>query len=227
MTIHTVFRNRIQAGQLLGEEVRKRFEQKNQLPADILVLGLPRGGVPVAFEVAAALKSQLDVFVVRKLGAPGQEELAMGAIASGGTIVLNHDVMLNCHISQSEFQQAIMQEEKELKRRESLYRNGREPLVISKKTIVLVDDGLATGATMKAAIAAIRQLDPKQIMVAVPVAARSTYDKIESLADDVICLETPDVFNSVGNWYKDFDQTTDEDVCRLLSDITLGDGSEK
>ena len=183
---------------------------------DVLVLGLPRGGVPVAYEVAAALKAPLDVFVVRKLGVPGQEELAMGALASGGVRVLNQDVVETLGIAPDVIELATRREQEELERRERLYRGDRPPLAVAGKTVVLIDDGLATGSTMRAAAAAVKQQDPRRVVIAVPVAARPTCDDLRGLVDQLVCVATPAQFYAVGQWYGDFGQTTDEEVRELL-----------
>jgi predicted phosphoribosyltransferase len=184
---------------------------------DVFVLGLPRGGVVVAGEVARALGVPLDVIVVRKLGVPGQEELAMGAIASGGIRVLNRDVVQPLHITTGEIDAVADRELDELMRRERSYRDARPPPDIQGRTILLVDDGIATGATVYAAIAALRQHQPARIVVAVPVAAPSTCRDLLSVAEDVICVVTPESFYAVGAWYDDFAPTTDEEVCAVLA----------
>jgi predicted phosphoribosyltransferase len=183
---------------------------------DVLVLGLPRGGVPVAYEVARGLQVPLDVFVVRKLGAPGHEELAMGAIASGGVQVINQDVVHQLQISQLDIEAAALRETLELERRERDYRNGCPPLEVHGRTAILIDDGLATGATMRAAIAALRQRDAGKIVVAVPVAAPRTCAEMERYVDEMVCLLTPQDFQAVGEWYEDFSQTSDQEVRHLL-----------
>ena len=185
----------------------------------MLVLALPRGGVPVAAGVAAALGAPLDVFIVRKLGVPGQEELAMGAIASGGVRVLNDEVLGYVPVPAAAIDRVTAREQKELERREREYRGDRPPLDVEEKTVIVVDDGLATGSTMRAAVEALRQLDPRAIIVAVPVAAPSTCEAFRSIADDVLCLATPEPFQAVGLWYEDFEQTTDEEVHRLMGRI--------
>ncbi len=178
----------------------------------MLVLALPRGGVPVAFEVALALDVPLDIFVVRKLGAPGHEELAMGAIASGGVRVMNAEVLDALRITPLQIEQAAVREAQELERREQLYRRGRAALEVSGKSILLVDDGLATGYTMRAAIAALRQKDPLRIIAAVPVSARSACEELDKEADAAVCLYMPLEFMAVGQWYRNFAQTSDEEV---------------
>jgi len=206
------FRDRIEAGQLLGREVARRIGKRDK----VIVLGLPRGGVPVAFHVAQALDAPLDVFVVRKLGVPGHEELAMGAIASGGVRVLNRDVLSYVPISQKTIDAVAAREEQELQRRERSYRGARPPLQLRGRTVVIVDDGLATGSTMRAAIAAVRKMEPQAIIVAVPVAAPQTCEEFRKEVDEMVCLRTPDPFQAVGLWYDDFSQTTDEEVHDLI-----------
>jgi len=206
------FRDRVEAGQLLGREVARRIGKRE----DIIVLGLPRGGVPVAFHVAQALDAPLDVFIVRKLGVPGHEELAMGAIASGGVRVLNRDVLSYVPIPQKTIDAVAAREEQELQRRERSYRGARPPLELRGRTVVIVDDGLATGSTMRAAIAAVRKMEPQAIVVAVPVAAPQTCEEFRREVDEMVCLRTPDPFQAVGLWYDDFSQTTDEEVHDLI-----------
>jgi putative phosphoribosyl transferase len=193
---------------------------------DVLVLALPRGGVPVAYEVAKQLGAPLDVFVVRKLGVPGREELAMGALASGSALVLNRDVVSGLRIPQSAIEAVVREEQKELERRERAYRGALPPLDVRGKTVILVDDGLATGSTMRAAVAGLRQLGPKRIVVGVPIAAESTCEELSAEVDDIICAATPEPFYAVGLWYEDFSQTTDEEVRELLesgrSDVSEG-----
>jgi predicted phosphoribosyltransferase len=206
------FRDRAEAGRLLGQEVAKHLAPAGNL----LVLGLPRGGVPVAHEVAAALGAPLDVFIVRKLGVPGHEELAMGAIASGGVRVLNDDVLSYMPVSLKMIEVVGKREQEELERRERSYRGSRPPLEVEEKTVIVVDDGLATGSTMRAAIAALRKMKAARIVVAVPVAAVQSCAIMRGEADDVICLRTPEPFQAVGLWYDDFTQTSDEEVHALL-----------
>jgi predicted phosphoribosyltransferase len=181
-----------------------------------MVLALPRGGVPVGYEVARALDAPLDLFLVRKLGVPGQEELAMGAIAAGGVRVLNRDVVQMLKISNDVIDRVAAAEARELERRERLYRGDRPALDVRGKTAILVDDGLATGSTMRAAIAALRQMHPASIVVAVPAAAPETCEEFRQEVDDIICAFTPRPFYAVGLWYEDFSQTTDEEVRTLL-----------
>lgn len=184
--------------------------------SDAIVLALPRGGVPVAYEVSTALKLPLDVFIVRKLGAPGNPELAMGAIVQGGVIVLNDDVIEGLRINESSIMKVSESERNELSRRELLYRKDAQPQIIKEKTIIIIDDGLATGASMKAAVKALRKMGASRIIVSIPVAPRSSCEELLEEADEVICYSTPDYFSSVGEWYEDFTQTTDEEVRLLL-----------
>lgn len=206
------FENRAEAGRLLGDEVVKRIGR----PADAVVLALPRGGVPVGYGVAQALGASLDIFVVRKLGVPGHEELAMGAIASGGVRVLNDEVLGDLRIDPSAIEAVAKREELELQRRERSYRGNRPPLDVEGRTVIVVDDGLATGSTMRAAVRALRAMRPRAIVVAVPVAAPSTCEEFRAEVERMICLRTPEPFEAVGLWYRDFSQTTDEEVHALL-----------
>jgi erythromycin esterase-like protein/predicted phosphoribosyltransferase len=206
-----VFRDRREAGQTLATKLTSYDDRP-----DVIVLGLPRGGVPVAHEVARALGAPLDVFVVRKLGLPGHEELAMGAVATGGARVLNEQLIRQLHVPQYLVDTVTAQEQEELKRRERIYRAGRPPPDVQGKTVILVDDGLATGATMKAAIQALRQLQPARIVVAVPTASRETCEALRPHVDDIVCAYTPEPFQAVGLWYEDFAQTTDDEVRHLL-----------
>jgi putative phosphoribosyl transferase len=208
----THYQNRGDAGRHLASQL----EAYRGRP-DVLVLGLPRGGVPVAYEVAHELGVPLDVFIVRKLGVPGHEELAMGAIASGGTIVLNHDVIADLGIPDELIQSVIERESRELARRETLYRGDRPPPQVEGRTVILVDDGLATGSTMRAAAAALAKQSPAKVIVAVPVAASQTCAELEREVDTVICALTPDPFYAVGLWYQDFSPTTDQEVRLLLA----------
>ena len=207
-----IFLDRTDAGRQLAEELLSYAGRD-----DVIVLALPRGGVPVAFEVAQRLGVPLDVFVVRKLGVPGHEELAMGAIASGGVRVLNEDVLYVLPDAQSIVEMVTAIECEELKRRERDYRSDRPAPEVRGRNVILVDDGLATGATMRAAAAALRQQGAAKIIVAVPVGAPITCHEIKSVADDVVCLQTPDSFMGVGQYYEDFSQTTDEEVRELLA----------
>lgn len=210
--IETVYRDRHDAGKRLAELLRAYAHRP-----DVLVLALPRGGVPVAYEVARALNAPLDVFIVRKLGVPGHEEFAMGAIASGGVRVLNDDVIHALRIPAQVVEAVATREQRELERRERLYRDGRPAPDVKGHTVILIDDGLATGATMRAALQALRQRGPARLIVAVPVAAPSTCLELRSEADDVICARTPDPFFGVGWWYQNFEQTSDEEVHNLLA----------
>jgi len=187
---------------------------------DVLVLALPRGGVPVASEVARALHAPLDIFLVRKLGVPGHRELAMGAIASGGVRVLNDDVVQWYGIPQVVIDEVAREEQAELERREVAYRGGRPPIDVRGRTVLLVDDGLATGSTMKAAVKAMRAHAPAKVVVAVPVGAPDTCRELASIADEVVCARMPALFAAVGQWYHDFSQTTDEEVSALLHDTS-------
>ena len=205
------FRDRVQAGQLLSRKLKHYADR-----ADVVVLALPRGGVPVAREVARLLHALLDVFLVRKLGTPGQEELAMGAIASGGIRVLNAEVVNSLGVPPTVIDSVTARELRELARRERLYREGRPPADVAGRTVILVDDGLATGSTMRAAVAALRQASPKRIVVAVPVAAAPTCRDLRGEVEELVCLHMPDPFYSVGFWYEDFSQTSDEDIRELL-----------
>jgi putative phosphoribosyl transferase len=206
-----IFANRRDAGAALAAEL-KQYRGRS----DVVVLALPRGGVPVGYEVARALDAPLDVFVVRKLGAPGHRELAMGAIASGGVRVLNRDVIGWYGISPTAIEATAREELAELERRERLYREQRDPVEVRGKTVLLVDDGLATGSTMKAAVQAIRQRAPGRIVVAVPVGAPHTCSELQALADEVVCARTPEDFAAVGQFYADFEQTSDAEVRELL-----------
>lgn len=209
------FRNRTEAGRLLAERLRDYAGRD-----DVLVLALPRGGVPVGYEIAKALDAPLDVFVVRKVGLPGQEELAMGAIASGGVLVLDQHLIQMLGIGQEQLDRAVAAEMRELERREAAYRGDREPPELEGKTVILVDDGLATGATMQAAAIAVRRRNPAKIVVAVPVAAAETCEAFRDIVDEIICGVTPRPFHAVGLWYDDFSQTSDEEVRELLARAT-------
>jgi putative phosphoribosyl transferase len=209
-----IFQDRRQAGRALAQVVRE--ECRDELSSEeVIVLGLPRGGVPVAFEVALALHRPLDVFFVRKLGVPGEEELAMGAVASGGMVVLQPDVLRAFRISQETIDAAAFRERVEVERREIAYRDGRPPAVLEGRSVILVDDGLATGATMKAAVRALRPI-ARRILVAVPVAAAATCAELRPEVDRLFCLEMPEPFHSVGQFYHNFDQITDAEVRTLL-----------
>ncbi len=207
-----LFRDRRDAGRLLTQKLTAYANRP-----DVFVLALPRGGVPVAYEVARALRAPMDVFVVRKLGVPGYDELAMGAVATGGVRVLNDQLVKRLGIPDYLIDAVAAHERRELARRERLYRGGRPSLDISGRTVILVDDGLATGATMHAAIVALRQLQPARIVVAVPTASPEACEEMRAEVDDVICAITPEPFQAVGRWYQDFSQTTDEEVRALLA----------
>lgn len=206
------FRNRAEAGCRLAQRL-KQYAHHPQ----VIVLGLPRGGIPVAYEVATALRVPLDAYLVRKLGVPDHSELAMGAIASGGLRHLNTSILQECNIDPETLERVTQQEWKELQRRDLKYREGRLPLSFEGQIIILVDDGIATGATMLAALESLRQYRPKKIVVAVPVSPVETIETLNRLADEVVCLITPTPFNAVGEWYADFSQTSDDEVCHLLS----------
>jgi predicted phosphoribosyltransferase len=206
------FRDRADAGRILAAELGHLAGR-----ADVLVLALPRGGVPVAYEVAAALGAPLDVLVVRKLGTPGQPELAMGAVAGGGVQVLNKSVIDRLAIGADAIAEVSAVESAELARREEAYRPGRPPLDVAGRVVVVVDDGLATGSTMRAAVAALRAMAPARVLVAVPVGAASTCAELAGEADEVVCARTPASFAAVGQWYEDFSETTDDDIRALLA----------
>lgn len=210
----TRFHDRREGGRRLATEL-ERFANR----ADVRVLALPRGGVPVGAEVARALGAPLDVFVVRKLGVPGQEEYAMGAIATGGVVLLDERVVRAAGVDDADVDRVLQRERRELQRRERRYRGDRSPPDVAGRTVILVDDGLATGSTMLAAVAALRAERPSRIVVAVPVASPDTCAKLRRSADDVICPLTPDPFYAVGLWYEDFSQTTDEEVRDLLEQV--------
>jgi predicted phosphoribosyltransferase len=204
-----VFKDRREAGRLLADALR-RF-----MGLDPIVLALPRGGVPVAYEIATALRAPLAVFIVRKLGVPGHRELAMGALASGGVRVMSEDIVRQLRIPASAIEAVVAEEQVELERRERLYSSKPVP-PLTGRTVVLVDDGLATGATMRAAVRAVRGQRPSRIVVAVPVGAADTCRALRAEADEVVCLRTPEPFQAVGLWYRRFDQTTDDEVRALL-----------
>jgi putative phosphoribosyl transferase len=210
--MRTRFSDRREAGRRLAALLQPLASEP-----DVIVLGLPRGGVPVAYEVAQALDAPLDVFVVRKLGVPGHEEYAMGAIASGGIRVLNHEVVRQLQIPSGAVEAVERDERRELERRERLYRDDRPVPSLRDRTVVLVDDGLATGSTMLAAVQAVRTQRPRRIVVAVPVASREAHDAMNRQADACVCVSTPDPFYGVGLWYLNFNQTTDEEVQELLA----------
>ncbi len=213
-----LFRDRRQAGELLGRALSDYAGRK-----DVVVLGLPRGGVPVAAEVARALDAPLDVLIVRKLGAPGQEELAIGAIAEGGVRVLNRGLVSSLGLDEGEIDALAAQEERELERRVRLYRGGRGPLPVENRTVIVVDDGVATGATMRAGLQALRARGAAQVIAAAPVGAADSVEALREDADEVVVLETPAWFQAVGQWYENFGQTSDEEVRACLA--TQGGGS--
>ena len=212
------FKDRSEAGKILASRL-ERYKGCH----DLSVLALPRGGLPVAFEIAQALHVILDVFLVRKLGVPGYEELAMGAVASGGVRLLQTDVLAAFHISPSTIEAVTEFELRELERREQLYRGSRSAPAIRDRTVILVDDGLATGATMRVAAAAVKRQEPKCLIVAVPVAASEACCELKGEVDEVICAEMPENFSSVGSWYEDFSQVTDEEVRELLAKADQND----
>ena len=215
------FRDRVHAGKFLAQHLQ-RFANRS----DVLVLALPRGGVPVASEVANALGAPMDVFLVRKLGVPGHQELAMGAVASGGLRVVNDDVVRSLGIPPAAIDLVASQELAELGRREQVYRGDRPEPEIRGRTIILVDDGLATGSTMRAAAQALASRHPAKIVVAVPIAAPETCDALAHEVDEVVCALTPEPFYAVGLWYEDFDQTTDDQVRALLADSRSRRGAQ-
>jgi len=210
------FRDRVEAGRLLAEQLTAYAGR-----TDAIVLALPRGGVPVAYEIATRLHVPLDVFLVRKLGAPGQPELAMGAIATGGARVLNDDVIRYLEVPPQVIEAVARDEQLELVRRERAYRGSRPPPDLHNKIVILVDDGLATGSSMRAAVAAVRTQSPARIVVAVPLAAVATCEEFKQEVDEIICLRTPEPFSAVGLWYEDFSQTSDEEVRDLLQRAAL------
>jgi predicted phosphoribosyltransferase len=207
-----IFKNRIQAGQMLAEELAAYADRD-----DVIVLGLPRGGVPVAYEVAVHLHAPLDVLIVRKLGVPGAEELAMGAIASGEVLVINQEVVHAHHIPMQVIKSAAAAEAEELHRRELVYRGRTGVPQVLGKTVILVDDGIATGSTLNAGVRALWHQAPQQIIIAVPTAAPNARMNFQPMVDDFVSLTTPDNFQSVGQWYEDFTQTSDEEVTSLLA----------
>jgi putative phosphoribosyl transferase len=205
------FRDRVEAGRSVAEQLAPYANRP-----DVIVLALPRGGVPVGYEIATRLHVPLDVFLVRKLGTPGQPELAMGAIATGGARVLNDEVIRYLDVPPRVIEAVARDEQIELERREQAYRGNRPPPDLGGKIVILVDDGLATGSSMRAAVAAVRTQSPSHIVVAVPVAATATCEEFKREVDEIICLRTPEPFSAVGLWYDDFSQTTDEEVRELL-----------
>ncbi len=210
-----VYLDRAEAGIVLAKQLA-RFANRT----DVVVLALPRGGVPVAAEVARALKAPLDVFVVRKLGLPGHEELAIGAIATGGVCILNDDVLRYIGLPAPMLEVVKQRERLELERREVLYREGRAAIDIEGRTVILVDDGLATGSSMLAAVEAVRRMKPARIVVAVPVAAVEAFETLRRAADECVSASMPDPFIAVGRWYRDFTQTTDDEVRDILARLS-------
>ena len=215
------FADRVEAGEELAGYLRRYAGR-----SDVIVLGLPRGGVPVAAVVAGALDAPLDVFTVRKLGVPGQHELAMGAIATGGARVLNHQLIAELGLRQADLDAVIAKEERELARRERVYRHRRPPLRVANRVVILVDDGLATGSTMRAAVQAIRALAPARVVVAVPVASAEAREQLQRFADDVVCARVPRRFYAVGRWYADFSETSDAEVSRLVQSAEAAEGGD-
>jgi len=206
-----IFSDRIEAGQKLASRLAKYANRP-----DVIVLGLPRGGVPVAFEVAKALHAELDIFVSRKLGVPWQEELAFGAVASGGVRVLDEDIIASVGVSKEEIEQITANVKKEVERRERVYRGDRPPLELKGRTVILVDDGIATGSSIRAGVAALKQANPARIVIAVPVAPMSTCERLRGEVDEVVCVHEPHIFYAIGQFYEDFSQVTDEEVTNLL-----------
>lgn len=209
--MNTRFENRAAAGRILAEKLEHYSDR-----FDVIVFALPRGGVPVGYEVAKHLKAPLEIFLVRKLGVPGHEEFAMGAIASGGLWFVNDDVVKQLGITRQQIKQIVEREERELERREQLYGTEFSKAEVRRQTVILVDDGLATGSTMRAAVAALKQKHPDRIVVAIPVGSASTCDALEKEVDEIVCVQKPEEFQAVGQWYKDFSQTSDDEVRELL-----------
>jgi putative phosphoribosyl transferase len=206
-----IFEDRVDAGRRLAKKLTAYAKRD-----DVMVLGIPRGGVPVAFEVANALDAPLDVFLSRKLGVPGQEELAFGAVATGGVRVLDRELIEGLGISKHEVEGITLRVRQELERRERIYRGSRAPLKLEGRTAILVDDGIATGSSMRAAIDALRQMKPARLVVAVPVAPLSTCHRLRSKVDDLVCVDMPEAFYAIGQFYGDFSQVTDEEVAELI-----------
>lgn len=212
MTVTAQFQDRCEAGQFLATKLTHHAGDPS-----LVVLALPRGGVPVAYEVAKVLKAPLDIFLIRKLGVPGYEELSMGAVASGGLKIFNHEVIQHLGISEKIVEAITREKQQELEHRELIYRGKREPVALEGRTVILVDDGLALGASMRAAVHALRIKQPKSIIAAVPIGSADTCNQIRSEADEVVCGMAPDPFYSVGAWYSDFIQITDEEINHLLN----------
>lgn len=217
-----MFTDRVEAGRLLAEHLID-YRQASET----VVLALPRGGVPVAYEICQKLQLPLDVFLVRKLGVPGQEELAMGAIAEEDVTIFNEEIIRDLQIEKSFIDQVIKEQQAVISERAKRYRQKRKPLSIKNKTVILVDDGIATGATMKAAIMAIRKRHCANLIVAVPVAPPDTLAAMEPMVDKLICLQAPEPFYAIGSWYADFSQTSDEEVCELLTQALRFNDIEK
>jgi len=217
-----IFRNRQEAGQKLAAHLEKYANRE-----DVIVLGVPRGGVPVAFEVATALNLPLDIFVLRKLGVPGHEELAFGAIGSGGVRVLDREIVESVGLSDLIIEAVTRAERAELARREQTYRGGRPPLDVHAKTVILVDDGIATGSSLRAGVRALRQMEPAAIVIAAPVAPQTTVNRLRREVDDVVCAEIPDRFYGVGQFYDDFSQVSDEEVNELVKSASLEHGEKQ
>lgn len=206
-----IFKNRKEAGKLLAKELEEYAKRD-----DAIVLGLPRGGVPVAAEISKILELPLDAFLVRKLGTPGQEELAMGAIAMGGVKVINENIVQMLRLTEEQIDAVAQAEQVELERRNDAYRGGRPAPEVEGKVVILVDDGLATGATMRAAVEAIKTMGPAKIIIAVPVSPKDTYHEFKKMVDEIDCLSVPESFMAVGQWYEEFGQTSDAEVQEIL-----------
>jgi putative phosphoribosyl transferase len=217
-----IFRNRQEAGRRLASRLGKYANRE-----DVIVLGVPRGGVPIAFEVATTLNLPLDIFVLRKLGVPGHEELAFGAIGSGGVRVLNASVVEHLGISDLDIALVTRAEREELERRERLYRGSRPPLDVHGRTVILVDDGIATGSSLRAAIHALRQMRPAAIVIATPVAPQGTCNRLRHEVDELVCAEMPEPFHGVGQFYHDFSQVSDEEVNELLESASRQRGEQQ
>ena len=211
--MNNTFYNRSEAGRLLAQKLKPIYANRSE----VIVLGLPRGGIPVAYEIAKVLNAPLDICLVRKLGVPGHQELAMGAISTGTIVIINEDIVSSLGISKQEIEQVATQEWQELKRRDRVYRGDRPVPNLNHRIVILVDDGIATGSTLKAALTTIRQQQPKRIVIAVPVASPDICQELKDEVDEVVCLLTPEWLYSISLWYDDFSPTTDEEVCRLLA----------